>query len=244
MPSKQMTVAEKREDLSRFIVHLTRDDRKDFPDGGATAKGNFLTIYRQKAIRSFRPHCLHMHKLARLPDRVRRGFNVICFSEVPLNQVHLLTQPISGRHIELAPYGFVFRKTFLIEKGAQPALYINGYAGNTSLREAVDNILERSREDPCESPMWQILPFVNAMHEHYDFTWEREWRLTGTLRFKHGDLVCVILPDTGEKKLKERMAKAGIAVISPGWIYEQIVSKLARQQRRTRQLLRKARKKA
>jgi len=123
MPTDRTTVAEKREDLSRFIVHLTRDDRRDFTHG-ATARQNFLSIYQDKVIRSYRPHCLHMHQLDGLPRKIQQAFNVVCFSEVPLNQVHLLTQPIEGRRTELSAYGFVFRKTFLIEKGAQPALYI------------------------------------------------------------------------------------------------------------------------
>lgn len=243
MSPDRTTVAAKREDLSRFIVHLTRDDRKDFPRGGATARSNFITIYEEKAIRPFQAHCLHMHKLKTLPSKIREAFDVVCFSEVPLNQVHLLTQPILGRRIELQPYGFVFRKTFLIEKGAQPALYINGYGENTALHEAVDAILERAIKDDFKKPMWRILPFVNAMHERYDFTWEREWRLAGTLHFDNRDLVCVILPESSEQKLKQRMAKAGIAVMSPGWLYEQIVSELARQQRRTRKLLREAKEK-
>jgi len=242
MPTDRTTVAEKREDLSRFIVHLTRDDRRDFTHG-ATARQNFLSIYQDKVIRSYRHHCLHMHQLDGLPRKIQQAFNVVCFSEVPLNQVHLLTQPIEGRRTELSAYGFVFRKTFLIEKGAQPALYINGYAGNRILRDAVNDVLDRAIAGRFQYPLWQILPFVNAMHERYDFTWEREWRIAGPLQFEHRDLVCVILPEKGEQKLKKRMAKAGIAVISPGWIYEQIVSELARQQRRTRRLLREVQKK-
>ncbi|MFX7874564.1 hypothetical protein ABTK18_19225, partial [Acinetobacter baumannii] len=70
----------------------------------------------------------------------------------------------------------------------------------------------------------------------YDFSWEREWRVRGDLTFATKDIVCLILPDTGEDKLKERMAKNGIAVISPGWTYEQIVAELANQQRTTRSL--------
>ena len=192
MTTDRTTVAEKREDLSRFIVHLTRDDRRDFKHG-QTARQNFISIYEDKTIRPYRAHCLHKHKVEALPRQVRNAFNVVCFSEVPLNQVHLLTQPIEGRQTELAAYGFVFRKMFVVERGAKPALYINGYAGNTTLREAVNDILEHAIDDEFENPMWQILPFVNAMHERYDFTWEREWRLAGALQFEHRDLVSVIL---------------------------------------------------
>ena len=74
------------------------------------------------------------------------------------------------------------------------------------------------------------------MHEKYDFTWEREWRVLGDLKFSWSDIVCVILPEEGEDDIKEKLAKVGMAVISPGWNYEQIVTELARQQRQTKSL--------
>jgi hypothetical protein len=85
-------------------------------------------------------------------------------------------------------------------------------------------------------PLWRILPFVNSMHKGYDFSWEREWRIRGDLKFSSRDIVCLVLPADREELLKERMAENGIAVISPGWTYEQIVAELANQQRTTRSL--------
>jgi hypothetical protein len=49
--------------------------------------------------------------------------------------------------------------------------------------------------------------------------------------------VCVILPRTGHENLRAQFAKAGIAAISPGWTYEEIVSELAGQQRATKRSL-------
>jgi hypothetical protein len=80
----------------------------------------------------------------------------------------------------------------------------------------------------------KILPFINAMHERYDFTWEREWRVRERLRFKLSDLVCVILPSDGADDIKEACAKSGLAAVSPGWTYEQIVTELAKQQSATK----------
>jgi len=56
------------------------------------------------------------------------------------------------------------------------------------------------------------------------------------LKFRGRDIVCLILPADREEPLRERMAENGIAVISPGWTYEQIVAELANQQRTTRSL--------
>lgn len=237
MELDRSNITEMREDVSRFVVHLTRDNRKDSSDG-APARTNFLRILKQRKILAIRPHCLHGRKITSLPSEVRKSFNVACFTEVPLNQIRYLVGPIRGRRIHLEPYGFVFNKDFLITKGAQPALYINSYASNTHLREAVDSIFETAKKRSFKGRIWRLLPFINAMHESYDFTWEREWRTQGSLQFKSRDLVCAILPDGDyNDKIRERLAKSGIAAISPQWTYERIVSELAKQQRRTRLIL-------
>ncbi|MGL4260589.1 MAG: abortive infection system antitoxin AbiGi family protein [Afipia sp.] len=224
-----------REDVSRFMVHLTRNNKRDYDDGG-TARENLRNILSEQRIRAISPHCTFNRKVKKLPEKTRRRFNTACFTETPLNQIHLLVQDIPGRSIKLSSYGICFRKDFIVSKGGQPALYINEYDG-TWLRECVDAIYEDSVfPDKLIKPLWRLLPFVNSMHDGYDFSWEREWRVRGDLTFATKDIVCLILPDTGEDKLKERMAKNGIAVISPGWTYEQIVAELANQQRTTRSL--------
>jgi hypothetical protein len=230
------TVTEMREDVSRFVVHLTRDDRGDFP-GGQKARDNFLSILDAKEIRAYLPHCVHRQKILKLSDGRQENFKVACFTEVPLSQIRYLVGTIPGRQIELSSYGFVFNKKFLIEKGAQPALYINSYGPNTHLREAVDLVYDLAVKKKFSGRIWRLLPFVSAMHEKYDFTWEREWRVLGSLVFKLTDLVCVILPPVGNEDIRERLAKSGIAAISPKWTYERIVAELALQQRRTRLIL-------
>lgn len=229
-------VTEKREDISRFVVHLTRDDTNDC-ENGARARNNFLSILKERRIRAFGAHCLHKNKLEDVPEKVARAFRVSCFTEVPLNQIHLLTQPIKGRQANMEPYGFVFKKEFLIHRRAQPAIYVNSYGGNTELTEAVDEIFETARRDRFPGKTWRVLPFVNAMHERYDFTWEREWRIVGSLKFTLKDLVCIILPEEEKGDMRKSLTTAGLAVISPGWTYEQIVGQLAAQQREARHLL-------
>jgi len=225
-----------REDISQFIVHLTRDDRETFEEGGSTARKNFLAIMKSRKILAVRPHCLFNKRLKELSDRSQSWLNVACFTEVPLNQIHLLVGEIPGRQIALESYGFVFTKDFIAESGGQPAIYINSYNENSWLREAVDELFKITQKNGSfVGKMWRLLPFLNAMHEKYDFSWEREWRVVKHFKFKLRDLVCVILPHEEEDNLKEKFAKAGIAVISPGWTYEQIVTELARQQRTTRQ---------
>jgi hypothetical protein len=49
-----------REDLSRFLVHLTRDY------DGVAAEDNLLSILSEKQIRARNAHCLVMHKIRQL----------------------------------------------------------------------------------------------------------------------------------------------------------------------------------
>ena len=130
---------EGRNDLSRFVVHLTRDDRKDDPEWGQTAPDNFKDIMDSKTILALRPHCLHGKQI---PKKHRDKFLVCCFTEVPLHELHLVTRPIQGRRNQYSDYGFVFSREFLVSKGAQPAIYVNSYDRNMDLQEATVKVYE------------------------------------------------------------------------------------------------------
>lgn len=216
MTSARAKAVEGRNDLSRFVIHLTRDDTKDTDTfvRGQSAADNFDGIVDDRKILALRPHCLHAN---RIPKEHREQFLVCCFTEVPLSELHLLTRYIRGRRIKLSEYGLVFSREFLISQGAQPALYINSYGGDSSLREAADKLWDIAEgHDFRRGKLLRLLPYLNAMHERYDFTWEREWRVLGDLEFKPRDIVCVILPENNEEERKSKFLKRGVPVISPG----------------------------
>ena len=72
------------------------------------------------------------------------------------------------------------------------------------------------------------------MNEAYDFTWEREWRVLDDLHFEPKDVVCIILPEDGEKEWKRKFLTWGVPVISLGWSTERIVSEFSDQARKAR----------
>ena len=225
-------VTESREDISRFMVHLTRDDSNEW-DEGQSAKRNFLAIYNDRKILALKAHCLHAKKVQGF---LQAKFNVACFSEMPLAAIKHVTQPIAGRQIQLEPFGFVFKRDFIISKGGQQVTYVNSYEGNDAVREGYDSIFEIAARKHFTGKMWKTLPFVSAMHDRCDFTWEREWRVLGNVEFNYSDLVCVVLPEEGHGPLKFSLTQKGIAFVSPEWSLEKIVESLADQQRRTRHL--------
>ena len=105
-----------RNDLSRSVIHLTRDDRGDAEDGvhGQRAEANFRGIIDSRQILALKPHCLHGDLI---PEAHRERFAVCCVTEVPLSELHLLTRPIDGRRIELSEYGIAFTREFLMSRG-------------------------------------------------------------------------------------------------------------------------------
>src|SRR5690606_7518272 len=90
-------VTEHREDVSRFMVHLTRDDSGEWGEGGGdTARKNFLDIYRERTILAPKAHCLHAWKMTPSQEKKCR---VACFSEMPLSAIKHVAKPIHGRRI-------------------------------------------------------------------------------------------------------------------------------------------------
>ena len=105
------------------------------------------------------------------------------------------------------------------------------------MREAADAIYEIvAKKGFRAGKLWRLLPYLNAMHEGYDFTWEREWRVLGGLEFSPEDVICVILPENGEDGLKRTFLEWGVPVISPGWTAERIVAEFSNQARSARRL--------
>ena len=113
MPEAKSSATQGREDISRFVVHLTRDDTETFGNGGATARENFESIIRHGCILAYRAHCLFNPKLSELPEQTQHKFKVACFTEVPLNQIHLLVRDIPGRQCNLNHTASCSRKSLL-----------------------------------------------------------------------------------------------------------------------------------
>src|SRR5437016_3781867 len=93
-----------REDISRFMVHLTRDDENEWPEGsGGDARHNFESILDHKSILAIKPHCLHGDLIRKVPEKTQDKFKVACFTETPLAQIkHLLA--VTRRQIDLEAY--------------------------------------------------------------------------------------------------------------------------------------------
>ena len=229
-----------RDDLSRFLVHLTRDY------DGSTAEENLLAILRRKRIEARNAHCLFAPKISKIgfSDVLKKQFNTVCFTETPLNQLRHLVQEIPGRNIRLRPYGLVFWKANLLEAGANPALYINSKAHG--LRELLlkqfdehfkqlrQHRLFKSQFGDDADAIIRYHALINIMSDRVDFSWEREWRVKGDISIMFDRLVAIIVPNPERfrkimdqlfgSKLRDELLR--IPVVCPEWNYEQLVEEM------------------
>ena len=229
-----------RDDYSRFLVHLTRDYKRE------TACRNLINILKEKTIYARNPHCLFHWKIrkGRFSDQLKRRFNSVCFTEVPLHQVQHISGNISGRRIKLKPYGLVFWKQELLDKGANPAVYIN--AKGTDLKKYLIKCFDtdfgniktlRSLKKYTEyyDEIVQYYSLINIISDQHDFAWEREWRYQGDFQFSFLDIAAVVAqkPDDflrdAEKSMSDDCLEElhRIAIIDPMWSYEQVIEELS-----------------
>jgi len=229
-----------RSDFSRFLVHLTRKTN------GIEADENLISILRQRKLEARNYHCLFAPKLKKrdLTQVLRNAFKTVCFTETPLDQIHKMTSESYPRRIKLRPYGLVFSRKTLIEKGVNPAIYVNGEG--TTLKKYLLSEFDRHFEDvqalrtlkQKEDYYKEIVHYyslINIMQEKHDFTWEREWRHNGDFQFEYIDIVAIVAqePSNFEERCKNELTERvfkymqKIPIISPTWSYEEVIDEMS-----------------
>jgi hypothetical protein len=132
----------------------------------SSAKDRLLNILRSRKI--------HASPMPFLPNHA----HAVCFTEC-------IWDALIGHADQYSPYGVVFSKRLIFEKGGGPALYIRG----DSLRTIQSNI------PSCLEPL--VAPFdpdcILARGVHLDWLHEREWRLPMSLQFEYSDVEYVIV---------------------------------------------------
>jgi hypothetical protein len=230
-----------REDLSRFLVHLTRDYN------GKDAVSNLVGILKDKTIYARNAHCLVMHKINQMgfSNLLKNKFNTVCFTETPLTQIRQIAREITGRKIQLKPYGLVFWKDQLFDNGSSPAIYINAKGTSISkfLLDEFGSIFEdvttlkklKKVEVNHYDNIVHYYSLINVVRDHNDFLWEREWRHHGDFNFQYRDVVAIIANNPGgfEKRCEGKLSKAQYAylkkipIINPNWTYEELIERFA-----------------
>ena len=236
-----MKVERDREDISRFLVHLTRNYE------GSSSKSNLINILQYKTLSARNAHCLVMHKIRRMgfSEVLKKKFNTVCFTETPLTQIKQLVSEIKGRKIQLKPYGLIFWKDDLFERGSSPAVYINakGTSIDKFLLNEFDSIFKnvktlkklKSLEAEHYKNIVHYYSLINVVKDEHDFMWEREWRHHGDFNFRYSDIVAIIAkdPEIFEKECEKSLNRRAygyikrLPIITPDWTYEELIEEFA-----------------
>lgn len=102
----------------------------------------------------------------------------VCFTECMWDALNRLT-------VNYSPYGIVFNKRLVFDKGGGPALYVRG-DHLSALDAAIPEVLY-----PFISPFDPEA--VIRPGTRLDWLYEREWRLPSSLNFDYADITYVIV---------------------------------------------------
>ena len=191
-----------REDISPFLVHLTKSI-----EGGKSAKEVLVQIIKQKKLIASENPIGEVKWLIKDADKEKQYCRAISFTETPLNAIHCLID-IKRRKFELESYGLVFMKKRLSERGASPVLYLNNEKNDKE--EVVQALLKLIDDAPKVAK--QILPLISTFGKglvadyDIDFHWEREWRypsVKGDFRFKKKDVFVGLCPDNEKEDFEK-----------------------------------------
>ena len=230
-----------REDVSRFLVHLTKDDELE------GAEDQLLSILSDRNIEARNAYCLFspLIKNSDFSPVLKNKFNTVCFTETPLPQIVSLLLDLPGRRVKLKPYGLVFWRRELVARGANPAIYVNAMGKSNLKRYLLEQFkqdfkdvktFKTFRQQECYfQELIHYYSLITVMSTSHDFAWEREWRVLGDFRFLYRDLVAIIAKDpekflTRCEKTLTRSAMGLIRrtpMISPYWNYEEILEEMS-----------------
>ncbi len=195
-------VLDLRGDLSPYLIHLTRGGgctlKADAHPGLTTdqtlqlnARNSLIEIINQKVILA-RSAFSYFNRKVPLHWNGRQVSNhgslvnrewllAVCFTETPVDHIHVQCQRILGRKLPFEPYGLAFFEESVRPRG-NPLFYFD--TDNVSIRAAMDALVA----DPLCQTFRDFLPLVETFgrptHPHatqakeIDFRWEREWRAT------------------------------------------------------------------
>lgn len=248
MPKRIEDLLHRRNDLSTFLVHLTKA-------GLHPARDNLLRILLAQTLEARTPMGLGSSYF-NVDAAFRDSQKVVCFTETPLEHVWMMCEEIEHRDVQIQPYGVVFTKSWARRQGVNPVMYVDITIGHDWLTEPANLMLRAAHEghavtlvdgdwsriDLAHSPIAKLTPFFEPMGKPRDIRrewwWEREWRHAGDLLFQWTDLVAVFVPEDDREAFEADFNEGRAAqfyappirrfnYLDPRWGQERMIATLA-----------------
>lgn len=184
------TIISSRNDLSHYLVHLTREY------GGISAKENLISILKSQQIEARNIDC---YRKLNIPSIAHDEFKVLSFTETPFNQINKLTNIPFPRKINLEAYGVAFDRKYVIERNGSPVIYVYNKEQQAFYDHLINMYISsaNSSYNLIQDLPSRIIPFIKIINENEDFHWEREWKVRKNFNFDINK--CVIIVPTLEE---------------------------------------------
>jgi hypothetical protein len=229
-PKNIRGVLYRRSDLSTFVVHLTRDEEHK------SAKDKLKSITRDWTIRAKSPFGAAV-KTLNAKQMSTNSQECVCFTETPLEYIHLMTAEIIERDYTFKNYGIAMTKKMARKNGVNPVWYTDITPGHDWLMKPINALIDEAVKSGnfCDSEIAKITPFIEQMGDNRptggdlkEFWWEREWRHAGD--FELPNHVITICPEDDFSEFEDLVQEQqGFKpkCINPNWGLEKIIARLA-----------------
>lgn len=132
----------------------------------------------------------------------------VCFTESTLSGLK------AHRDVFNSKYGLAFSRQYLFNKNANPCLNIREDILKKDLLRTGE-IYERYIYNFIPS---ELHPFVNIIHNRFDATHEREWRVPNDLSFNHKDILFLFCPESDFELFSVVQNKAKPLLFDLDWL--------------------------
>jgi len=219
----------RRNDLSTFIVHLTRAGNRK------SAKENLADIIRTGRIEARSANGQGIRGNEEHHAFPWDAYKTVCFTETPLEHICLLTEAIEDRPLRFENYGIAITKALARKTGINPIMYADMTPGHDwDIVHALNAIIKEAlnSDSPADHPIFKIAPFIEQMGTwksgKKEFWWEREWRAVD--HYKLPDMYIVICPQDEQAYILQNIPeekRTKLRFIDAMWGLEEIIARLA-----------------
>lgn len=228
----------RRNDLSTFLVHFT----KDAPDGTGSGFDALKGIVTRLKIEA---RTAYGAAVSSGNPRVGDSQKVACFTETPLEHSWTMTRELAERRAsKFAPYGVAFTKSYARRRHCNPVWYVNctrGYDWPTHAINAA--VAAETRPYSDKDSIFRVTPYIEQMGDwstggttnRKEFWWEREWRHVGDFTFEPIHTVAVLAPAPVHDELRQVLVGTAlwssrpvpVPILDPDWGLERMIAVLS-----------------